>query len=497
MHSYRDEDEKPPSSYCINAFANDGSFLDQFKRIASNKGTSKQEVSDKYEDKKRDDKCYENIKERDKDRKHRNEKTRDWESRRDRRRNDSRWGRSSDNRKHSSSSSPSPTRHRSPLSPETRHGYNQSQNGQRAQFNQQFSIHNNNHISSIPSLMSQPVMQMTNIPPPNMRNLTPNISSVHLQRLPVSKSFNNNYTNLNDHPNSARIQVAPPHILHPPPPPPPIQSIPPNTNIPPPNMQISQTVPMSNLSSPSNGQQHIIQNPQQCNLQPTVCNSSLQPPNIPPPNIPPPNILPPMSQMPPTMMPIAGSQAIVVTVPNVANVPPPSVITPMIMSAPPPVHTVPSTINSAPPPNLNIPPPNVPPPTVIQNAAPPPPRLMSTSYALSNQVPISVGPPNVQIPPPVRPPTTLQSPEQQGMISCSISINYSRVTHNESLFISISDLIFRAALTKYYGLLEWLFACVRHVLNYINVTSSFYRKLVKKVHIKQNRTLLHVSDKGF
>ncbi|XP_014487929.1 PREDICTED: bromodomain-containing protein 4-like isoform X2 [Dinoponera quadriceps] len=405
----KDENEKLTSSYCMNVFANDGSFLDQFKRIANNKGTSKQEIQDKYEDKRRDDKCYD-VRERDRDRKHRNEKTRDWDSRRDRRRNDSRWGRSSDNRKHSSSSSPSPTRHRSPLSPETRHSYNQSQNGQRVQFSQQFPIHNNNHISSIPSLMSQPVMQMTNIPPPTMRNLTPNIPSVHLQRLPVSKNFNNNYTNINDHSNSARMQVAPPpHIIRPPPPPPPIQSIPPNTNVPPPNMQISQTMPMANLSS--NGQQHIIQNPQQCNIQPPACNANLQPPNIPPPNIPPPNILPSMSQMPPTMMPITGSQTIVVTVPNVANVPPPSVITPMIMSAPPPVHTVSSTINSVPPPNLNIPPPNVPPPSVIQNAAPPP-CLMSTSYALSNQVPISVGPPNVQIPPPVRPPINLQSSEQ-------------------------------------------------------------------------------------
>ncbi|KYM87815.1 SURP and G-patch domain-containing protein 1 [Atta colombica] len=172
------------------------------------------------------------------------------------------------------------------------------------------------------------------------------------------------------------------------------------------------TIPMPNLSSPSNAQQHIIQNPQQCSVPPPACNANLQPPNIPPPNIPPPNILPPMSQMPPTMMPITGSQTIVVTVPNVANVPPPNVITSMIMSAPPPVHTVPSTINSVPPPNLNIPPPNIPPPNVIPNAAPSR-SLMSSGYALSNQVPISVGPPNVQIPPPVRPPANLQNSEQQ------------------------------------------------------------------------------------
>ncbi|KYM98292.1 SURP and G-patch domain-containing protein 1 [Cyphomyrmex costatus] len=172
------------------------------------------------------------------------------------------------------------------------------------------------------------------------------------------------------------------------------------------------TMPISNLSSPSNAQQHIIQNQQQCNVPPPGCNANLQPPNIPPPNIPPPNILPSMSQMPPTMMPITGSQTIVVTVPNVANVPPPNVITSMIMSGPPPVHTVPSTINSVPPPNLNIPPPNIPPPNIIPNAAPTR-GLISSGYALSNQVPISVGPPNVQIPPPVRPPANLQNSEQQ------------------------------------------------------------------------------------
>lgn len=400
----KEDDEKPT----MNVFANDGSFLDQFKKIA-NKTTSKQE-QDK-EDKRKDERNYEVVRERDRERKRSNEKSRDWDSRRDRRRNDTRWGRSSD-RKHSSSSSPSPTRRRSPPSPETRHSYNQSQNG-RAQFqNQQFPIQNNNHVSSIPSLMSQPVqMQMTNIPPPNIRNLTPNIPSAHMQRIPMSKNFSNNYTNINEHSNNVRMQIAPSHIIRPPPPPP-IQSIPPNTNVPPPNMQMSQAMPMPNLSSPSNAQQHIIQNPQQCSVPPPACNANLQPPNIPPPNIPPPNILPPMSQMPPTMMPITGSQTIVVTVPNVANVPPPNVITSMIMSAPPPVHTVPSTINSVPPPNLNIPPPNIPPPNVIPNAAPSR-GLMSSGYALSNQVPISVGPPNVQIPPPVRPPANLQNSEQQ------------------------------------------------------------------------------------
>ncbi|KAL6428473.1 hypothetical protein ACFW04_008618 [Cataglyphis niger] len=400
----KEEDEKSIASLSMNVFANDGSFLDQFKKIA-NKTTGRQEIQpDKPEDKKKDEKNYDS-RERDKERKRDDEKSRDWDSRRDRRRNDSRWGRNLD-RKHSSSSSPSPTRRRSSPSPETRRSYNQSQNG-RAQFNQ-FSIQSNNHASSIPSLMSQPVqMQITNIPPPNIRNLTPSVPSTHLQRIPVSKNFNTNYTNISDHSNNVRMQIAPPHIIRSALP---IQTIPPNTNVPPPNMQLSQSMPMSNLSSSSNGQQHLIQNPQ-CSIPPPSCSTNLQHPNIPPPNIPPPNILPPMSQMPPTMIPITGSQTIVVTVPSVANVPPPNVITSMIMSAPPPVHTVPSTINSIPPPNLNIPPPNVPPPTVIANTAPSR-GLVSTGYTLSNQVPISVGPPNIQIPPPVRPPTNLQSPEQ-------------------------------------------------------------------------------------
>lgn len=389
----------------MNLFANDGSFLDQFKKIA-NKGSGKQEMQqDKFEDRRKDEKNHESTRERDR---HRHEKNRDWDSRRDRIRSDSRWGRNSD-RKHSSSSSPSPTRRRTPPSPEIRRSYNQPQNGQRTQFNQQFPIQNNNQISSIPSLMSQPIqMQITNIPPPNLRNLTSTVPSAPLQRLSMSKNFNNNYTNINDHSNNVNMQIAPSHIIHPPPPPPSIQNIPPNTNIPPPNMRISQAVPISNLSS-SNGQQHIIQNPQ-CNISPLACSANLQSPNIPPPNIPPPNILPPMSQMQPTMLPITGSQTIVVTVPNVANIPPPNVITSMIMSSPPPVHTVPSTINSIPPPNLNIPP-----PTVIPNTTPTR-ALMSTGYTLSNQMPITVGPPNVQIPPPVRPPPTNLQNSEQGMV---------------------------------------------------------------------------------
>ncbi|XP_014600309.1 PREDICTED: arginine-glutamic acid dipeptide repeats protein isoform X1 [Polistes canadensis] len=411
------EDEKSSTSVTVNLFANDGSFLDQFKKIANNKGTGKQAESSqsKSEDKREEkveERNYDN-REKERDRKWSNEKNRDWESKRDRRRNDSRWGRSSD-RRHSSSSSPSPTRHRSSLSPDPRSMYNQPPpNGPRPHFNQQqYPPQSNTQSSSIPPLMSQPVMQMTNIPPPNMRAMATNIPPPNIPRMPPPKSVNNNYSNVDNHSNNPRMQIPPPHIIRPPPPP--IQNIPPNTNVPPPNMQVPQNMPMTsiqNLPPSSTSQQHIIPPPQQCNIPPPT---NLQPPNIPPPNIPPPNMLPPMSQMPPNMMPITSSQTIVVTVPSVPNVPPPNVISSMIMSAPPPVHTVPSTINSVPPPNLNIPPPNVPPPTIIQNAPPPPPpHLIPTSYPIPNQVPITVGPPNVQIPPPVRPPANLQSNNEQ------------------------------------------------------------------------------------
>ncbi|XP_015609336.1 SURP and G-patch domain-containing protein 1 isoform X2 [Cephus cinctus] len=415
--AFKKDDEKPTASPTVNLFANDGSFLDQFKKIASNKGPSKQDAtpmkSEEKRDERKDERNYENT--RDRDRRWNNDKSRDWENRRDRRRNDSRWGRSSD-RRHSSSSSPSPTRRRSSPSPDARHTFHQPPpNGPRPHFNQQqFPPQTMSQPSSIPPLMSQPIMQMTNVPPPNMRGMAPNIPPPNMHRMPPPpKNVNNNYSNMENHTGNPRMPIPPPHIIRPPPP---LQSMPPNTNVPPPSMQISQNVSLPNLQPgiPSSSAQHIIPPPQQCNIPPPT---NLQPPNIPPPNVPPPNILPPMSQMPPNMLSMT-TQAIVVTVASVPNLPPPTVMPPMIMSAPPPVHSVPSTINSVPPPNLNIPPPNVPPPNVppppiIQNAPPPPPpHLMATSYPLPNQVPINVGPPNVQIPPPVRPPTSLQPPDQ-------------------------------------------------------------------------------------
>ncbi|XP_043464863.1 arginine-glutamic acid dipeptide repeats protein-like [Leptopilina heterotoma] len=392
--SIKKEDEKPTMSATVNLFANDGSFLDQFKKIVNNKGPIKQETpqiktEEKKEERKdeKEDKSYDNS--RDRERRWSNEKSRDWENRRDRRRNDSRWGRNTD-RRQSSSLSPSPTRHRSSPNPESRHNYHQSSPRSHYQYQSQ----NSNSTSNIPPLMSQPIMQMTNIPPPNLRNMQQNVPPPNMQRMPVPQKMNNNYPNID---NDSRMSLPPPsHIIRTPHHQ--MQNLPPNTNIPPPRMQIQSNVHVPNIQGmPSTNNQHIISPPQQCNIPPP---NNLQPPNIPPPNVRPPNLLPSMSQMPPNMLPINPTQTIVVTVANVTNIPPPNV---MIMSAPPPnVHTVPSTINSIPPPNLNVPPPNVPPPSIIQSA-PPPTHLLQTSYPLSSQVNLAIGPPNVQIPPPVRP----------------------------------------------------------------------------------------------
>ncbi|XP_043276816.1 bromodomain-containing protein 4-like isoform X2 [Venturia canescens] len=430
------EEEKPSLSQTVNLFANDGSFLDQFKKIANNKASGSSNVSvpncnnegsnkqdspiSKVDESKEERNNHESNQ---RERRWNNEKGKDWENRRDRRRSESRWGRSSD-RRHSSSSSPSPTRRRSSPSPESRHNYHQSlPNGPRPQFNQQQPQHsqpsaasqNMNQTANIPPLMSQPLLQMTNVPPPSIRNIGPGIPPPNVHRMPLLKPPVNNYTNIENHRSSPRMPIPPPHMIRPPH----IQSMPPNTTIPPPGMQIQQNVPMPNIQGhprgssgpPGQQAQHIVPPtpPPQCNMPPLA---NLQPPNISMPNVRPANILPPMSQMPPNMLPIPGPQTVVATVTNVPNIPPPPpVIPPIIMTAPPPtVHTAASTINSVPPPNLNIPPPNVPPPNVppsvlIQNP-PPPTRLIATTYPIQNQMTISVGRPNVQVPPPIRPPST-------------------------------------------------------------------------------------------
>lgn len=428
--------------------------MDQFKKIASNKTpAAKTEVCPIKSEEKKEEKNYETGRS-ERDRKWYNDKARDWENRRERRRNDSRWGRSAD-RRHSSSSSPSPTRRRTSPGPDARHVYHQPppnvSHVPRPHFNQQQqqqypppnlsqspvtslppSSSSSSAAPSIPPLMSQPIMQMTNLPPPNIRGIAPptmQLGNIHRMPPPPKNLMNTGgFVGMDGPPhvgNPPRVPHNPPHhvLRAPPPPPPSMPNLPPNTNVPPPGMQIPQNgpPPPHNMQSmPPTGQcppQHMMQPQQQCNIPPP---SGLgQPPNIPPPNLPPPNIMPPMSQIPPNIMPI-NNQAIVVTVASVTNVPPPNVVPQMIMSGPPPpVHnaTISSTINTIPPPNLNVPPPNVlPPPNIIQNS--PPPHLMPTSYPVQHppQVPITVGTINMQLPPPVRPPHSLQPRGQLGMI---------------------------------------------------------------------------------
>ncbi|XP_017763582.1 PREDICTED: SURP and G-patch domain-containing protein 1-like [Eufriesea mexicana] len=425
MNSSKKDEDKPAISQTINLFANDGSFLDQFKKIASNKGSGKTELMLplKVEEKK-EEKNKEIT--QDKERRRNNDRNNDWENRKDRRRDDPRWEKSSDKR-HSSSSSPSPTRHPASQSPEARRSFNQvTSNGQRIHHNHQQFLSRNGSLSAVSSLASQPIMHLTGVPSPNIRSIVTNVPPPNLSKMPPPKSMCNTFPRLDDRSGDPRMQISSSHTIRPPPPPPPpplpVQPVPPNTNMPPPSIHISRTVPLSLsslsstllVSSESNTRQHVLSTGQQCGVPPPA---SLQPMNLPPPNIPPPNLLSTMTQIPPSIMSIPASQTIVVSVPNtsnvpnVPNVPPPNVIPP-VMIAPPPVHNVASSINSVPPPNLNIPPPNVPPPSLIQNAGPPL-SLMSTSYPLPNQVvQVPMGPPNIQVPPPVRPLTGLRASEQ-------------------------------------------------------------------------------------
>ncbi|XP_017884096.1 serine/arginine repetitive matrix protein 1-like isoform X2 [Ceratina calcarata] len=470
-NSVKKEEEKP-TSQTINLFANDGSFLDQFKKIASNKSTRKPEpVFTLKSDDRKEEKIKESMqdKERSNDRRNdrSNDRSKDWENRRDRKRDDYRWEKNSDKR-HNSSSSPSPTRRQTSQSPEARRSFNQvNSNGQHTPHNHQF-LSRNGNPSPIPPA-SQPLMHLTGVPPPNIRT---NVPPPDLSKMPPPKNMCNAYPGLDDRSGDPRMQMSQQHMIRPPPPPPPlpVQSVPTNTTIPPPNMHISRTVPpnlqslppppiplaqpasslllssppppppllslpsssCSTSSSPaalpppltSTALQHppslttsssssspallvsADSSGRQCGVGPS---GPLQPTNLPPPNIPPPNLLPGLGQLP-NRLPIPASQTMVVSVPNasnVPNVPPPNVMPPVMMSGPPPpVRQVASNINSVPPPNLNIPP-----PPLIQNTGPPP--LMSTSYPLPNQVAqVPMGPPNLQVPPPARPIAGLRASDQ-------------------------------------------------------------------------------------
>ncbi|XP_057321513.1 uncharacterized protein LOC130665214 isoform X2 [Microplitis mediator] len=415
------EDEKPAAVATVNLFANDGSFLDQFKKIASNKTTSKEPAQAKIEDS--PPPVSQSKKEERSDRSDRNYDNRRWNGdknrdydRRDRRRNESRWHQRSERRR-SCSSSPSPPRHRSSPSPDQRPPRYHQPNNLKSQ---------SSSPSSIPPLIP-PLIQQINVPPPNLRNVPPPPHQVH-----ISPSKSDNYS-LKLDPSHQSLPIAsqgissvpprisvpsvpPPHIIRPPPPPP---GPPINTNVPPPRMQLNQPPPSqsasansinSSTSTPSAGH---IPPPQSCSIPLT----NLQPPP-PAPSVRS-NLLPPMSQMPPNMIKLNQN-----SVSNVPPPPPPPVIPPpLIMTKPPPVHN--STINSVPPPNLNIPPPNVPsiasvpslPNVPTLSSVPPPPlitganhttaaHLLPTTYPIKNQMQLSVVRPsvNVQLPPPVQPP---------------------------------------------------------------------------------------------
>ncbi|KAF7993936.1 hypothetical protein HCN44_011205 [Aphidius gifuensis] len=358
------EDEKPNSSVStVNLFANDGSFLDQFKKI-SNKTPNKQDSlliqsndDEKKDDSNKNDKSYDNS--RDRRWNGSNEKSRDWENRRDRRRSESRWSRNSE-RCRSSSSSPSPpppppSRHRSSMNNESRrnNNYHHSSNSHsRNQYNNTTSCQSQNSnqtpsssmMSRIPPPQQSPIIhQLTSVPPPNMRNISTNISPIQNHLLPP-RDNDNNYSGIDNHGGNTRMSLPPPPLplmmVRPPPPPPlppsSIRALPPNTNIPPPGLNIS-----------GQQQQHHQQRPTPapCNIQSI---SGIQPPNIPPPPTTTTTILPPMSQMPPNMLPIVNPMMMNVQSLN--------------------VHNVSSTINNVPPPNLNIPPPS----TIIMQTVPPP-----------------------------------------------------------------------------------------------------------------------------
>uniref|UniRef100_A0A0C9QD61 Uncharacterized protein n=1 Tax=Fopius arisanus TaxID=64838 RepID=A0A0C9QD61_9HYME len=388
------EDEKPVPQPTVNLFANDGSFLDQFKKIA-HKAPVKPEVPQKPEEKREErpersdrsdrpervERTYES-----RERRWNGEKNRDWE-RRERRRNETRWGRSSERRR-SSSSSPSPPRHRSSPSPDARKPVYHQVNGPRPQFPPQ--CLQNPQTTAIPPLVPPPMIQMTKVPPPTLRTINP---PVNVPTAPLVQM------------ETPRMSLPPPHMIRPPPPTIRLPPAVPNTTVPPPS------IPMQNLTQVPPTPHPLV--PQNCG---GMSNLAMQgsiptniPPNIPPnipTNVPPPALLPPMTQMPPNMVGInplvTTSGAIGVgNVQTVPNVPPPSVLPPIIISGPPPVHGV-GGINSVPtvpPPNLNIPPPSVPPGIIPGNTG--------AGCILGPRFPVA----NVQVPPPVRPPGSSIAPD--------------------------------------------------------------------------------------
>ncbi|XP_015117613.1 uncharacterized protein LOC107041531 [Diachasma alloeum] len=378
------EDEKPTSQPTVNLFANDGSFLDQFKKIAHKAPSTKPEVPQKPEEKREDRSDRADRNERtertydSRERRWNGEKTRDWE-RRDRRRNESRWGRSSERRR-SSSSSPSPPRHRSSPSPDSRRPPYHQVNGPRPQFPPQ--CHQSPQTPAVAPLVPPPIIQMTKVPPPTLRNINP----VSAPRAPIVQIPMKTEAFPVETP---RMSLPLPHMIRPPPPPIRLPPAVPNTTVPPPS------IPMQNLTQVPPTPQHLV--PQTCGGMSNLGLQGTIPPTIPT-NVPPPGLLPPMTQMPPNMVGLnplvtTSGNIGVASVPSVPNVPPP-VMPPIIISAPPPVHAVGgiNAVPTVPPPNLNVPPPSVPPGIIQGNGG--------AGCIMGTRFPVA----NVQVPPPARAP---------------------------------------------------------------------------------------------
>ncbi|XP_012140482.1 uncharacterized protein LOC100883663 isoform X2 [Megachile rotundata] len=452
------EEEKLTTSQTVNLFANDGSFLDQFKRIANNNkgvGDTESIYSLKSEEKK-EEPNRENV--YDKEQKRNNEGNRDSDNRRDRRRGDSRWGRNSDKR-HSSSSSPSPTRRSTSQSPEARRSYNQSSsNGQRTQHSQQQFLPPNGNSSGVPSFASQPTIRLSGVPPPNMTNIVTNVPPPNLSNLPIpSKVSPSSYSATNNQSENPRMQISSTHSIHPSVATLSVQSVPPNTNVPPPHIHTGRTIPpnvqnlpppppppppplpsistspLSSLSSTpllslsscssSSSSFTSTSSSATCSSSSSPLTSStlhLAPLTSSSPALTTPLSLSPLPSTPsasltstassPRQRMFSTTQQCGVPPPGPlqpTNLPPPNIPPPNLLSTmtqmPPNMMSIPgsqtitvSIRNASNVPNIpNVPPPNVPPPVMM--SAPPPIRNVPSNI---NSVP----PPNLNIPPPNVPP---------------------------------------------------------------------------------------------
>ncbi|XP_034195933.2 uncharacterized protein LOC117611774 isoform X1 [Osmia lignaria lignaria] len=417
-NSTKKEEEKPTASQTINLFANDGSFLDQFKKIANNSkgGGETESMFPLKSEEKKEEGSRENAYE--KEQKRNSDRIRDSENRRDRRRGDSRWGRNSDKR-HSSSSSPSPTRRSTSQSPEARRSFNQSSsNGQRMQQSQQQFLPPNGNSSNVPSFAPQSMIHLTGVPPPNMGNIITNVPPPNLSSLPPPKVTGNSYSGTNNQPGNPRMQIPSSHAIHQPPPSLSVQSVPPNTNIPPPNIHMARTVPpnvqnlpppppppppLSSTPSSSTALLPLSSSPSSSSSFTSTCASTCSSAS-------------PLTSSTMHLSPLTSSSS--------------PLTTPLSMSSLPstPSATLTSTASGTqqrmfpnaqqrgvPPPGplqpTNLPPPNIPPPNLLSTMTQMPPNMMPIpgSQTITVNVPNATNVPNVP-PPNVPPPVMMPAP---------------------------------------------------------------------------------------